>query len=164
MINYATLIDLFPLLASLFLLTVFFTFLLIKTPLRYGIKLFGIPAILLLSVISFTTMTDMLGRPYKALPPDGFVLISYKIHTIESNKKVVLQAWVYEPGGTRLYQFPYTEQRKEELDAALALQKDTGGWIVGSWKEEPDVSNSDRWSRGILILNPWQPSQAAPKD
>ena len=165
MMTYATFVDLFPLFVTLFCVVAFFAFLLIKTPFRYGIKLIGIPAILIWGVLSFTTVTSMLGKPLKDLPPDGFVPIAFIVYNI-TTEEIVLQAWVYEPpdGKTRVYQFPYTPQRKKELEAAMKEQAESGIMYQGRWIEkEGPAQGSDRLVRGELKMTPVPPKVLRPK-
>lgn len=133
--NAEILNDLLPVAINLFVVTVFFTYLFIKTPTSYRLKYLGIPLLLLSAFISVSTFDNLLGRSVWGAPEVKFTLISYR--PIGSDPKdSIIETWLYLPDGTtKLYKFPYSKELLEKLKKIVEKQQE-GKMVVGEMVDE----------------------------
>ena len=159
--NYSVLVDLLPIISTIVAMVVFLLIVMIQTPWKYYFKLIGIPAILALTIFALSTMDDMLGRPYRSHPPDGFWLIKHLVVPI-SSIETSIQIWALDPntGTTRLYQIPFSQQIADALNKAEQMQQTQGMPVEGKWPTDEGL-NID--FPQTLMLRQLTPSELIPK-
>ena len=130
--NPAILNELIPVVVNLFVVTVFFAYLFIKTPSSYKVKFLGIPLLLISAFISVTTFDDLLGNSVWGPPTTKFALIAYHSYGPDADRPII-EAWLYLPdSSTKLYKFPYSEELEKKLKDVMAKQA-AGQMMMGEW-------------------------------
>lgn len=127
--------ELLPVVINLFVVTVFFAYLFIKTPASYRLKFLGIPLLLLSAFISVNTFDNILGHSVWGTPDTKFSLIAYRA-TNRDPKDSIIEVWLYLPDGTtKLYKFPYSEKLFKKLKKATKQQQD-GNIVIGEYASD----------------------------
>ncbi len=157
--NVDILNEILPVVINLFVVTVFFAYLFIKTPTSYRLKFIGIPLLLVSSFISINTFDDLLGHSVWGPPTTKFSLIGYYSYYSNSDNKII-EAWTYLPdGSTKLYKFPYSEELERKLEGVMKRQKD-GKMIIGEFNSSTEKNGDKNEGLKFKILTP---SLAIPK-
>ena len=134
------------------LLIILCCFLIIKLPLKYGIKFLVIPLIALTSYILIIQGADALGRPYEVMPVGEFEFIDYRVIANNGPKKIEL--WVVQNKKSRLHVIDYTPSRESEL-AKSKSRKDQGSREKGRFTDGGgnNIADSDLAMSSIKIEN-----------
>ncbi|HTP46122.1 MAG TPA: hypothetical protein VMQ50_04290 [Casimicrobiaceae bacterium] len=112
-----------PLIVLLTMLAGFTTYVFIRAPGRYYLKLVLIPASLVVWVLGMWLFMFSLGHAYPHRLPDDFTYIAHQV--VVHGKKVGIEVWV-KTTGTRLFLIPYSKRMEEVLDGARQAGKGGG--------------------------------------
>ena len=112
-----------PLVVLLTMLTAFATYVFIRVPGRYYLKLVLIPGSLLVWVLGMWLFVFSRGHAYPHRLPDDFIYIAHQV--VAHDKKVGIEVWI-KTTGTRLFLIPYSKQMEEILDGAKQAGKGGG--------------------------------------
>jgi len=138
------------------LLAILCCFLVIKLPLKYGIKFLVIPVIALSSYILVIHGSDVLGRPYDVTPVGEFEFIDYRVAVIDGRKTIEL--WVIQDKKSRLHIIEHTPSRESEL-AKGKSRKGKGSREKGKFenKSNTDITASDLVISDVPSVNIFPP-------
>lgn len=95
--------------------------LLLKVPLKYGVKFALIPLIIFTTFALLAKGEDLLGRPYAMIPKGKFEFIDYRVTIQEGVKEIEL--WVVQDKKSRLIIMPYSESNEQELAKAKSRKR-----------------------------------------
>lgn len=95
--------------------------LLIKLPIRYGIKYLVIPIIVLTTYMLVIEGEGFIGRPYDKMPVGKFEFMDYRVVTSGGQKTI--EIWVLQNKKSRLHVIPYMETTEKELAKAKSAGK-----------------------------------------
>jgi hypothetical protein len=112
-----------PLIVSLTMFTAFATYVFIRAPGRYYLKLVLIPGSMVMWVLGIWLFAFSLGHAYPHRLPDDFTYIAH--HVVVHGKKVGIEVWV-KTTDTRLFVIPYSKRMEEVLDGARQAGKGGG--------------------------------------
>lgn len=155
--NPAILNELIPVVVNLFVVTVFFAYLFIRTPASFKLKFLGIPLLLLSAFVSVSTFDDLLGKSIWGPPTTKFALISYYSYGPDGDNQTI-EAWLYLPDtSTRLYKFPYSKELEEKLKDVMERQAQ-GQMMMGEWVSNlvPGTGGDEVEGLTFKILTPAQ--------
>jgi len=112
-----------PLIVLLTMLTAFTTYVFIRAPGSYYLKLVLIPGSMVAWVLGMWLFVFSLGHAYPHRLPDDFTYIAHQV--VVHGKKVGIEVWV-KTTDTRLFLIPYTKRIEEVLDGAKQAGKGGG--------------------------------------
>ena len=99
-------------------------------------KIIVFPVFILFGTILGIHYISELGRPLNQLPDGEW---AYVHHEADG---VTIELWLIDDDGSRLYNFPYTDERKDKLEEAQH-KKQKGHNVLGEFEETRD-GNSER--------------------
>ena len=118
-----------------------------------------VPVIMTAVLYSFIYSDQQIGRPYYD-HPEKFLYVSHKVDEIEGKKWITLLAIVDEDD--RLYRFPYTDKKQQELKSAQQRSKN-GRAQVGEFNPR-DPRNGERTAEPELKTYDLPHTEIIPKD
>lgn len=105
-------------------------YLIIRLPLRYGVKFITIPLVIFSTFLMVILGSDILGRPYQVYPRGEFEFLDYRVVQVDGKKEIEL--WAIQHKKSRLHLIPYTEKTEQEL-AKAASRARNGGRQMGQF-------------------------------
>jgi len=127
--------------------------LLLKVPLRYGVKFALIPLIIFSTYALLVQGADLMGRPYGIYPQGQFEFLDYRVVTEDGVKKIEL--WVIQDKKSRLHLIPYSEMTEQKLAKAKTRRskgaRERGNFATDKEGRGDDLSISDIPIEEIMI-------------
>lgn len=131
-----------PMVGALLVLAALMLFIMIKSPLHYGLKVLFIPLVLIIVLVSSTALDGMLGKArYQEVHelPESFFVLDYAV-TVHDGEDM-LEIWIMlKDGTTRLYMLDYNRKLHEELQNSKERSKKTGRQQQGKLEYSNDGS------------------------
>jgi predicted Co/Zn/Cd cation transporter (cation efflux family) len=135
--------------------------LIIKLPLKYGIKFVTIPMIILVTYLLVIQGENILGRPYDIMPKGQFEFLDYRVVSRDGIKKI--EIWVIQDKKSRLHIIQYNEKTEHELAKAKA-RKGKGARERGEFKTEEKGKGKGENEESLSIGDIPQEEILTPKD
>jgi len=103
---------LWPALTVLSLLATFTTWVALRAPGSYRLKLLLVPVALVACTAAAPLFVDLLGRAAPLELPPKFVLLAHNV-IVKGSQKAGIEVWARVGASTRLYVIPYSKQAEE---------------------------------------------------